>query len=67
MIELVEGFWCDPWEVTVVKAINKKSCALWVSGQSAMDGFVLDYPAEEVVEAIDDARAEEDDEEESDD
>ena len=64
MIELVEGFWVDPFQVTVVKSISENKCSLWVYGQSATEGFVLDYPAEEVVQAIIDARVE--DEEESD-
>lgn len=52
MIELVDGFWVVPENVTVIKKIDEDKCALWVVGQSAMDGFVLDYPAEEVVEAL---------------
>ncbi len=56
MIELVEGFWVDPWEVKIVKAINKESCLLYVTGEGAMDGHVLDYPADEVVQAILDER-----------
>jgi hypothetical protein len=56
MIELVEGFWVDPWDVKVIKTIDEKSCSLWVSGQSATDGFVIPYPAEEVVQAIIDER-----------
>lgn len=58
MIELIENFWCDPFSVTVVKAISENKCALWVTGQSAMDGFVLDYSAAEVVQAIEDAKQE---------
>jgi hypothetical protein len=65
MIELVEGFWVEPDKVTVVKAIDKDRCAIWVDGQSALDGFTLDYPADEVVEALNDELYE--DEEEDDD
>lgn len=66
MIELVEGFWVDVWEVRIVKAIDEKSCILYVTGEGAMDGHVLDYPAEDVVQHILDAReeSEEEDEEE---
>lgn len=60
MIELVEGFWVDPWEVKIVKSISEKKCTLYVTGEGYMDGHVLDYPAEEVVQAVEDARAEED-------
>ena len=63
MIELVEGFFVDPHAVTVIKAISKSKCALWVTGQSALDGFVLDYPADEVAEAVTDACEPEGDEE----
>lgn len=56
MIQLVEGFWCDPFDVMVVKAIGKDKCALWMTGQNATEGFVLDYPASEVVEAVMDER-----------
>lgn len=55
MIELVDGVWVVPEDVKVVKLISENKCAFWVTGQSAMDGFVLDYPAEEVVEALHDA------------
>ena len=58
MIELVEGFWVDPWEVKIVKKIDDKSCTLYVTGEGAMDGHVLEYPAEEVVDAEIDARNE---------
>lgn len=67
MIELVDGFWVDPFSVTVVKAINDNSCAIWTTGQSALEGHVLDYPAGDVVQAIEDAcedSSEEDDDEE---
>jgi hypothetical protein len=58
MIELVEGFWVDPFEVKIVKAIDEKRCLLYVTGEGAMDGHVLPYEASEVVQAIIDARAE---------
>lgn len=61
MIELAEGLWVDPFSVTMVKRISKSKCALWTTGQPGSDGHILDYPAEEVVEAIEDATA--DDEE----
>ena len=56
LVHIVEGVWVDPWDVKVIKKISDNSCAFWVTGQSAMDGFVLDYPAEDVVQAIEDAR-----------
>ena len=61
MIELVEGLWLDPWAVTMIKKIEDGKCSLWVTGQSALEGFVLDYDAAEVAEAVNDARNESDD------
>jgi hypothetical protein len=64
MIELVEGVFVDPYAVTVVKSAGKGKCVFWVTGQSALDGFHLDYDAEEVAEAVSDACSDEGDEEE---
>lgn len=66
LIEIVDGLWVDPEDVKVIKAVDDGQCAFWVTGQSAMDGFVIPYPAEELVEAIHDAiyGDEEDDSEE---
>ena len=52
MIELVEGHWFNPDEIVSVKSIAKDRCILWTSGQPATEGHVLDYSADEVVEAI---------------
>lgn len=59
MIELVDGFWVDPWEVKVVRKTGEEKCVLYVTGEGAMDGHVLDYSTEDVVQAIMDARNEE--------
>lgn len=66
MIELVEGFWVDPWEVKIVKKIDEKSCVLYVTGEGAMDGHVLNYPADQVVQVIEDEREKSDEVEEDD-
>lgn len=63
MIEIIEGIWLDPWSVTMIKRISDGKCALWTTGQSALEGFVLDYDADEVAEAINDARNDSDEEE----
>jgi hypothetical protein len=52
VIELVEGHWFNPDEIVSVKSIAKDRCILWTSGQPATEGHVLDYSADEVVEAI---------------
>jgi len=66
VIELADGIWIDPWSVTMIKKIDEGKCALWTTGQSALEGFVLDYDAAEVAEAVNDARnnSDEDDTEE---
>ena len=56
LIQILDELWLDIWAVTAIKKIDDKSCSLWVTGQGAMDGMVLDYPAEEVATAINDER-----------
>jgi hypothetical protein len=69
MIELVEGQWFNPDEIVSVKSIGKDKCILWTTGQPATEGHVLEYSAEEVVDAIescyDDGDEDVEDEEES--
>ncbi len=62
MIEIYEGFFVNPWKVTVVKAAEKDKCVLYVSGQSALDGFVVDRAALEVATDIVEAMQEDDEE-----
>lgn len=52
MIELIEGQWFNPDQIVAVKSIAKDRCILWTTGQPATEGHVLDYSADEVVEAI---------------
>jgi len=53
LIELAEGFYVDPEFVAVVKATGKDTCALFIPGQSAVDGgFTIDYPAYRVVRIL---------------
>jgi len=66
LIELSEGFFVNPELVAVVKVVDKNKCALFTSGQSAVDGgFTVDYSAEEVAEAVNDACVEAEEDEES--
>jgi hypothetical protein len=60
LIELVEGFYVDPFNVAVVKATDENTCALFTPGQSAIDGgFTVPYSAADVVEQLNDAVEEE--------
>jgi hypothetical protein len=52
VIELIEGHWFNPDEIVSVKSIAKDRCILWTTGQPATEGHVLEYSAEEVVDAI---------------
>jgi hypothetical protein len=58
MIEIVEGHWFNPDQIVSVKATGKDKCILWTAGQAATEGHVLDYSAEEVVQAIEDCYSE---------
>jgi hypothetical protein len=62
MIEIDDGFFVDPYSVTVVKAGGKKRCVIFVTGQSALDGFVINRPALEVATDIVEELQENDDE-----
>ena len=52
MIEIVEGHWFNPDQIVSVKSTGKNKCILWTAGQAATEGHVLDYSADEVVDAI---------------
>ena len=52
MIELIEGHWFNPDEIVSVKSIGKDKCILWTTGQPSTEGHVLEYSAEEIVDAI---------------
>jgi hypothetical protein len=62
VIELIEGHWFNPDEIVSVKAIGKDKCILWTSGQPATEGHILEYSAEEVVDAIESCYNDGDDE-----
>ena len=64
MIELVEGQWFNVDQITSVKAIGKDKCVLWTSGQPSTEGHVLEYPADQVVEAIESCYSDDEDDEE---
>ncbi len=59
MIEIVEGLWVAPEHVALIKATDDDKCVLWTVGQSALDGHILEHPAEEVAEVINEALEEE--------
>lgn len=52
IVEILEGIWIDPELITVVKAAGKNRCVFWVTGQSALEGFVVDHSAAVFVNAV---------------
>ena len=47
-------------QVISVKKINEKKCSLWLCGQSALEGFVVEKSAKDLIDEIIEACAEED-------
>ena len=66
-IEIDDGYFVKAEAVVVVKRISKNRCALWVRGQSAQDGFVVERNAEELLEEIVEACSDDDLDDEEDD
>ena len=63
LIELFEGFFVNPELVAVVRASDGGKSALYTAGQSAVDdGFYIPYPADQVVEELNELDDEADDE-----
>jgi hypothetical protein len=59
LIQLADGLFVNPDAITVIKATDVDTCALFTAGQSAIDGgFHVPYGAAEVAEHINDACAE---------
>ncbi len=51
-VEIDKGYFVVAEKVIAVKAINDKKCSLFLAGQSAMEGFVVDKGARELVDEI---------------
>jgi hypothetical protein len=64
MIELADGIFISPEHVSMIKSAGEDKCVLYTVGQSALDGHILDYPASQVAEVINDYLGEDDVEEE---
>lgn len=54
MIELADGVFIAPKHVTMIQSISKEQCVVFFVGEGALEGHVIDYPAEEVVEVVND-------------
>lgn len=55
MIELPNGDWIAPEHCTFIKKASDNECVVFTVGQSALEGHVQPYAAEEVAEVINDA------------
>jgi hypothetical protein len=60
LIELEDGTWIQPRRVTAVRqsSLDKKKCVVFVSGQSATEGFLIDESVDDVVDKINDSLGE---------
>lgn len=67
MIELGDGIWIAPEHVTLVKEIDDEQCSLFFVGQSALEGHVIPFPAEDVAGLVNQCLGIETDEPEEDD
>ena len=63
MIEVSEGFFVQPEEVAAVKSAGNGKSVLYLKGQSALEGFVIEGEAVDVAERVDEELEEYDDEE----
>lgn len=67
MFEIDEGLFVDPWQVCVVKRVGDGQCAVFMKGQSAIDGgFLVNKDALEVATDVIEARQDDDETEEVD-
>lgn len=56
LIEVTEGLYILPHHVSAVRMVDEDSCTVWLGGQSAVtDGFLVNRPAEEIADEINDA------------
>ncbi len=64
MFEIEEGFFVDPWKVAAVRRVGEGQCAVFLDGQSALDGgFLIHDDALKVTTDVMEAREEFGDEE----
>lgn len=61
LYELTDGFAVLPSAVTAIRRslLDDSTCTLYVAGQSALAGFTVDRPFDEVLEDLNDALEEE--------
>lgn len=59
MFEIDDGLFLDPWAVVAVKSVGEGKCAVYLKGQSAVDGsFLVNKPALEAATDVMEARQE---------
>ena len=60
MIEIDSGFWIDPFAVTAIKeGADRDHSVVFLTGQSALEGFVVERDTVDLVEEVEDGRREE--------
>jgi hypothetical protein len=55
MIEISDGFFVQPSEVAAVKSTGEGKSILYLKGQSALEGFVLEGEALDIADRVDGA------------
>lgn len=60
LIELPDGTWIQPRKVTAVRktGARDKQCVIFMSGQGATEGFLVDAECDDVVDQINESLAE---------
>ncbi len=60
LVQITDNLWVRPEHVAAVKHVGDEKCAVFMVGQSAVDGnFLVERNAEELVEELDDAMEDE--------
>ena len=67
MFEIDDGLFLDPWAVVAIKSVGVGQCAVFLKGQSAIDGgFLVNKPALEAATDVLEARQDDDEPDEED-
>jgi hypothetical protein len=66
MFEIDDGFFVDPWCVMAVKSVGKGQCAIFLKGQTSMEGFLIGKDALEAATDVLEARRDDEEPEEED-
>jgi hypothetical protein len=60
MIEIQPDFFVQPCHIVAVKKIDNDKCTVYLTGQSALEGFTVERSAVELADEVDEALEEDD-------